>query len=96
VGNAARHLSNELHFLGLLKCSLGLFSLRNFGAQFFVFFFELLRPFPDQVFQLRSPLLAIQEVVLDLVLPPARTQSRFRSAYKGNRPQRPLQKRDVS
>ena len=80
MGNAARHLSNELHFLGLLKCSLGLFSLSNFGAQFFVFFFELLRPLPNQVFQLRSPLLAIPEVILDLVLPPARTQSRFRGA----------------
>jgi hypothetical protein len=64
VGNAACHLPNEFHFLGLLKRSLGLLSFRDFGAKFLVLYFELLRPFPDQILQLRGPLLAIPEVIL--------------------------------
>ena len=90
MGDPAGHLPNELHFLRLLKRSLSLLSLCNLCLQLVVFFFQLLRAFPDQIFQLRGPLLSLKEVVLDLILPAARPQRRFRGAYKRNSPEGPL------
>ena len=42
------------------------------------------------IFQLRGPLLSLKEVVLDLILPAARPQRRFRGAHKRDSPEGPL------
>ena len=96
VRYATRHLTDNFHFLCLLKGGLGLPTFSDLLAQLLIRFFELAGPLPDQIFHLRRRSLTVEEVVLHLVLTPTSAQRRADTADQRNRIQRPLQHRNIA
>jgi hypothetical protein len=93
--NAAGHLADNFHLLGLLERSLNLPPPRDLLPELFIRLYELARSLPHHIFQMGRRRIPVEQVLLHLILPSAGAQSRLYRADKRHSIQGPLKQRDV-